>query len=247
MATNSNDVQRRADDKRKDWRARAWQCVVYEESATEDWKERLHAQGVAYDISPRHDKDKTTDGELKKPHYHVVLDWGASATASGDRAIEIFDIIGGVYPNPDKDRKKFLEKCKVKKLISAQRYLCHLDEHDPAKVKYPIEDVVSGHQELPYAERTLRTMEKDEMTLAMIDYCEASDISDFATFVLRARNDHPEWMHAIINEHSGTFVNRFLNGKQAANREIRDNRRFMLAKRRFEYETGEPLHEEDFA
>lgn len=232
------EIQRKADEKRKDWRNRSWQCVVYEESAPENWRETLHSHGIAYDISPLHDKDLCADGSPKKPHYHVVLDWGPSARTSGDIAIEIFDSIGGVYPDPLKNRKLFLEKCKVKKLLSAQRYLLHLDEHDPAKVKYDISGVVSGHQELPFSERILKAMEKDELALAMVDYCVDNNIFDFAEFTLRAKVDHPDWMHAIINERPGTFVNRFLHGRMQGVREQRERARFNADAARFEKDTG---------
>lgn len=231
------------DDKRQDWRKRAWQCVVYPESAPSDWMERLHSQGIAYDISPLHDKDLNAEGDKKKPHYHVILDFGAGHTQSGDGAIEIFDIIGGVYPDPKKDRKKFLEACKVKKIESAWRYLCHLDEHDPAKVQYDVSEVISGFHELPYSDRCMKAMEKDEMTLEMCDYVVSNDIYDFATFVIRARNDHPEWMHAIINDKPGTFVNRFINGRLTANREEREKKKYLMNKWRYEKETGLPTPE----
>lgn len=247
MSANSKTTQAKADEKRKDWRARSWQCVVYPESAPADWMERLHSQGVAYDISPLHDKDKKADGSgLKKPHHHVVLDWGAGATTSGDRAIEIFDIIGGVYPDPSKDRREFLERCKVKKLLSAQRYLCHLDEHDPNKTKYDPADVKSGFQELPYSERTLRTMEKDEMVMSMVEFVMEHNLYDFASFVIMARNEHPEWMHSIINERAGTFINRFISGRLAGCREERDRKKYLLTVRRFEAETGELVDPSEF-
>lgn len=241
MATNRKEVQKTADEKRSDWRARAWQAVVYPESAPDGWMGTLHSQGIPYDISPLHDKDKNAEGKLKKPHYHVVLDWGAGATTSGDRAIEIFDMIGAVYPDPKKDRREFLKNCKVKKLVSAQRYLCHLDEHDPDKFKYDASEVKSGFQELPYCQRVMKAMEMDEMTMTMVHFVVDQGISDFATFVLQAESEHPEWMHAIINDKPGTFVNRFINGiaqqqrlkKDADQREIQ-HRRFMLECRTWE-------------
>lgn len=244
VAKSRQEIQAKADAKRQDWRARAWQCIVYRESAKEDWLEVLHSQGIAYDVSPLHDKDVNAEGEIKKEHWHVVIDWGAGSTTSGDRAIEIFDLIGGVYPDPKKNRQAFLKECKVKKLISAQRYLCHLDEHDPAKHKYDLQEVISGHQELPYSERILKAMEKDEMILAMVDYVVECEITDFATFVIRARLDHPEWMHSIINDRAGTFVNRFINGLIQQNREEREHKKYMMVKWRFEKETGLPSPEQ---
>lgn len=246
MTVNNRETQARADAKRKDWRARAWQVVVYPESAPDDWLEVLHSQGVPYDVSPLHDRDLLADGSgYKKPHHHVVLDFGAGSTTSGDRAIEIFDMIGGVYPDPVKNRKEFLKQCKVKKLLSAQRYLCHLDEHDPGKHRYNIEEVISGFQDLPYSERTLKAMEKDELALAMVDYCIEKDINDFAEFVIKAKQEHPEWMHSVINERPGTFVNRFLNGKLTGKREERSKKKFILDRMRFEHETGQ-LVPDDF-
>lgn len=241
MASNSKEVQREADERRADWRARAWTCVVYPDSAPKDWMDILHSQGIAYDISPLHDKDKNAEGEYKKHHYHVVLDWGAGATTSGTRAIEIFDLIGAVYPDPKKDRREFLKCCKVKKLVSALRYLCHLDEHDPDKTKYDVAGVRSGFEEMPYCERVMKAMEKDEMTMTMVHFVVEQGISDFATFVLQAEKEHPEWMHAIINDKPGTFVNRFINGiasqqrlkKDSDQREIQ-HRRFLLECRTWE-------------
>lgn len=239
MAESRKSINHKADDKRKDWRARSWQCVVYPESAPDDWMDKLHSQGVAYDISPLHDKDMKPDGSgLKKPHHHVVLDWGSGATTSGDRAIEIFNMIGGVYPDPSKNRQEFLQQCKVKKLISAQRYLCHLDEHDPNKHKYDTADVKSGFQELPYENRILKAMEKDELTMAMVDFVMEHDLLDFASFVLLARNEHPEWIHSIINERSGTFINRFIAGRLQYEREERERKKLLMTKWRMEVDLG---------
>lgn len=214
--------------------------------------EKLHKIGVAYDVSPLHDQDLNAEGEKKKPHYHVVFDWGSGATTSGTRAIECFDIIGGVYPDPEKNRKLFLESCKVKKVISAQRYLCHLDEHDPNKVRYDVNLVKSGHQEIAYQQRVLRTMEKDEQIMMMVDFVIEEGIDDFATFVLMARKEHPDWIHAVINERAGTFVNRFINGlaqkqrnrREEQTREIQ-HRKYLLEIKTWENVSEEPI-EADF-
>lgn len=235
------------DEKRKDWRKRAWQVVVYPESAPADWKERLHKQGIAYDISPLHDKDISATGEPKKPHYHVILDWGSGNLASGDAAIEVFNMIGGVYPDPTKARQEFLEACKVKKIESAWRYLCHLDEHDPTKYKYDTSKVISGFHELPYSQRCMKAMEIDEMIMSMCDFVDENDIYDFASFVRKARLKHPEWMHDVISGKAGTFVNRFINGKISSHREEREKKKYLMTKWRYEKETGLPAPEKILA
>lgn len=52
---------------------RYWGGVVYPESAPADWIEILKIKGLAFAISPLHDKDLNPTGEKKKPHYHIIL------------------------------------------------------------------------------------------------------------------------------------------------------------------------------
>ena len=54
-------------------RTRNFASIVYPESAPEDWKEILIQQFVPAFISPLHDQDVNPGGEIKKPHYHVIL------------------------------------------------------------------------------------------------------------------------------------------------------------------------------
>lgn len=72
MAKNSKEVQQRADAKRAGMRARGWACIVYPDSAPENWVDRLGEAHIQTLISPLHDKDLRADGEPKKPHYHVL-------------------------------------------------------------------------------------------------------------------------------------------------------------------------------
>jgi len=58
---------------KKDDRTRNWTIVVYPESAPENWIEILQSEQVPFAVSPLHDKDVNVDGEIKKPHWHVML------------------------------------------------------------------------------------------------------------------------------------------------------------------------------
>lgn len=246
-AKDARAAQRKAekkyDEKRKDWRARAWQCIVYEESAANSWLERLHKQGVTYFISPLHDRDLKENGELKKPHWHVVFDAGSSRLFSGDQAKEMFDIIGGVYPDPVKDRKKFLEVCKVKRLERALRYLCHLD--DPAKAAYSVEDVIYGYSEISYTQMIMTQMEKDGRAIEMCRYALENNVTDFATYVMLCIEDKPEWVHALIHDASGRFVAKFINGLLTRNREEREKKKYLMSKWRYENESGKVIREDE--
>lgn len=228
------------DEKRKDWRARAWQCVVYPDSAPDDWFDKLQSLRVTYFVSPLHELDLNPEGEKKKPHYHVVLDAGKSSLYSGDQAVEMFDAFGGVYPPPKTARKAFLEECKVRKYVSALRYLCHLDEHDPNKFHYDVQDVRYGYSDLPYSQLCLREMEKDEIALEMCEFAALHGCTDFATYVTLVKQEHPEWLHDLIHEASGRFVSRFINGLLTKEREEREKKKYLMTKWRYEKETGQP-------
>lgn len=91
MAESRKAIQKRADDKRAGTRARAWTCLVYPDSAADEWQEVLRELLVECLISPLHDKDvwtKTDElenpehkaGEPKKAHWHVVLSFKNPAT-----------------------------------------------------------------------------------------------------------------------------------------------------------------------
>ena len=66
-----------------------WELIVYPDSAPTDWKQRIIQLGLSGFFSMLHDKDKYEEdvpeqrikkGDLKKPHYHVVLCWKSSTT-----------------------------------------------------------------------------------------------------------------------------------------------------------------------
>ena len=114
-------------------RGRVFMCVVYEDSAPDNWREILRALHVGYLISPYHDKDVNPDGTPKKPHWHVVLIF--DCVKSGGQVAELMWTFGGVVsPKP--------EDFFVNSLRGIARYLCHMD--NPEKWQYDPADVEVG-------------------------------------------------------------------------------------------------------
>lgn len=137
MSTNSKEIQKRADNKRKNRRAANWEGILYPESAPDNWMERIENSHVDVVVSPLHDKDFDNDGVIKKPHYHLLL-LGNSAI-SRDSAADMFESWGAVVQKnvpPVGCQDKFI----VRNKINAARYLCHLTT--PGKYQYNIDDVV---------------------------------------------------------------------------------------------------------
>uniref|UniRef100_UPI002896F8C0 Rep family protein n=1 Tax=Staphylococcus aureus TaxID=1280 RepID=UPI002896F8C0 len=60
--------------------SRTWGLVVYPESAPENWQELLSETVMQFAVSPLHDKDIKPDGDIKTPHWHVILIWDGPVT-----------------------------------------------------------------------------------------------------------------------------------------------------------------------
>lgn len=186
MATNSKSVQKKADAKRAGKRARAWTCVVYPDSATDNWQEILREQLVECLISPLHDKDKEPTGEVKKAHWHVVLSFKNPTTSA--KAQEVFTAIGGVGCQKVKDFKQLA------------RYLCHLDQ--PNKHQYDIADVVSIGA-IDYPALVMSGADEDEMLDAIFDFIRTYNVISFAEFIDLIRAKKPEWRRVAYHQYSG--------------------------------------------
>ena len=108
-------------------RYRDFATVVYPESAPDGWVEKLKDTHIPCFISPLHDQDINPDGELKKPHYHVMIMFPSVKTK--DQAIETISLIGGVGCETIATRRGYA------------RYLIHKD--NPEKHQYDESDVIA--------------------------------------------------------------------------------------------------------
>ena len=100
-------------------RTRAFCCIGYPESLSENWIDILSDSHVQTMISPLHDKDTDENGELKKAHYHIMIIFDGPKTI--DNAQKLFDSINATKCQP------------INSVRGQARYLCHLDNLD----KYP--------------------------------------------------------------------------------------------------------------
>lgn len=189
MATNSKEVQKKADSKRAGKRARAWTAVVYPESAKKDWIDRLGEQLIEAMVSPLHDKDVEPTGEVKKAHYHVVISFTNAVTY--EKAKEVFKAIGAVVP-PE-------SQAKVKDLKQMARYLCHLDQ--PNKHRYSVDDVITFGG-LDYKAFVMTSSDEREVLDDIDDFIIKHRIVSFTTFQRVCRELHPEWKDLFRSKYS---------------------------------------------
>lgn len=173
--------------KKKDERARNFATVVYPDSAPSDWFEILSDQMIPAFVSPLHNVDVNPTGEVKKPHYHVIVMF--EGKKSKEQITEIFDLIGGVG----------LEV--VKSMRGYARYLCHLD--NPEKAQYKPDEVRSlcgadylGIIGLP--------IDRYKAIGEMMDYISQEEIKSYAELLMISRLYHPDWFRVLCD--NGTYV-----------------------------------------
>lgn len=168
-------------------RTRNYACVVYPESAPENWNYIISESKVPVFISPLHDKDTNPTGEPKKPHYHVMAMYDNVKTR--EQAEEFFQSFGGVG-------------CEVVNSIRGYaRYLCHLD--NPEKAQYSVDDVKAfGGADYMHAIGT--QADKAKSIREMIAFIEENDITCFAELFTYASINRSDWFDTLIN--SGAYV-----------------------------------------
>lgn len=61
---------------------RNWAFVAYPESLPADWLDQLQTTGLPFAVSPLHEYDVNPTGDVKKPHYHVIVCYPGPTTLS---------------------------------------------------------------------------------------------------------------------------------------------------------------------
>lgn len=154
----------------KDERTRNWTFIVYPESAPENWREIINDLHTPWIESPLHDKDVNPDGEIKKPHWHVMMMFSNKKSYEQVRGIT-FQLRS---PNPQK----------VANPKGMVRYFLHLD--NPEKIQYSKSGLVAycGADFAQYL--TVSKGERYELIREMMEFVnnnriiEMKDLLDYA-------------------------------------------------------------------
>lgn len=172
--------------------------VLYPESAPTDWVEKLESLHIPAFISPCHCLDKKPDGELKKPHWHVLLMLPGRKSPKSVRPL--LESFGGVG-------------CEVvNHLTGYARYLCHLDCTDTNHYKYPVGDVIelSGANYSRIIEQGV--VDKNKAIREMVEFIrkDRSYKISFAKLFEYAVDYRPDWMQALCSSSVASVIDRYL-------------------------------------
>lgn len=178
-----------------DIKKRNWGFVLYPESAPEDWRDILQLKGLAFAVSPLHDKDVNPTGEDKKPHYHIILTYGSPTTYKNVKTIT--DELNQPIPIP------------LESVRGYYRYFTHKD--NPEKYQYnesgielfnafDVTDVMNNFE-------VFQCMKEIQTVILENEILEYSDLMDFLII-----NDKMELWN-VASSHT-LFFNTYITSKR---------------------------------
>lgn len=200
MGKKNNEVDKNAVEK-VIVKARYWWFVLYPDSVPDNWLEFLQKTGLPFCVSPLHEYDVNPDGELKKPHYHVILCWSGPTTFSNVKK-NITDPLGQPHP-------QYLMSVK-----GAYRYLTHQD--NPEKYQYNDNDIrpYGGFNINDYAELTISDEDRIYDSLENIIF--QNKISDLYQLIKFLDKDGLYELKSFIRRHT-YYVEKLLSSLRNSN------------------------------
>lgn len=176
-------------------KSRLWTLIVYPESAPGNWREILDESHVKWVESPLHDKDTNPDGEIKKAHWHILLEYDGPTTR---RNVE--------------SMTKLLNGPEIKICRSAKgivRYMIHMD--NPEKYQYERADIVghNGADVDSYFE--ISKSNKLYLMKEMCKFIYDNQITNFADFLMICIESNDDWFDVAINSNT-LALNKMIDG-----------------------------------
>lgn len=108
-------------------KTRVWTFLIYPTECPE-FMNILHSLDVEFCLSPLHDKDLKKDGDIVKPHYHLMVAWTGPTTVTAVQPVS--NMFNGTPVQP------------VRNVRALYHYFDHSRVED--KVKYNIRDIICG-------------------------------------------------------------------------------------------------------
>lgn len=187
-------------------RTRNWAAVIYPESVPENWRSILDDLHIEWVESPLHDCDTNADGEVKKPHWHILLLFGG--VKSFEQVCAVLEPLNCPIP----------QRCHNAKAMV--RYMAHLD--NPDKFQYSVSDIVA-HGGVDLSE-LLRPSSSERYSLIreMCDFVRIECITEFQDLMDYAMaNRFDDWF-PLLCDNSAYVVGQYIKS-QRHRMEVRRN------------------------
>lgn len=179
-------------------RTRNWTVVVYPESAPDNWREYLDDLHIEWVESPLHEYDTNATGEVKKPHWHVLLMFGG--VKSYEQVMEVIQPLRCPIP----------QRCHNAKAMV--RYMAHLD--NPDKHQYSVSDIVA-HGGVDISE-LLRPSSSERYALIreMVAYVKDNGITEFQDLMDYASMERFDDWFPLLCDNSAYVVGNYIKSQR---------------------------------
>ena len=175
-----------------------WRFIAYPESCIPDWREEIKLRGLQFAVSPLHEYDldlHTETGELKKPHYHVILAYPASTTYQNLKSLTV-DTIHATIPLVCDNPK------------GAYDYFTH--KYDPDKFQYN-PDYIEHYNGFDIVEiSALSEKDKAALTVSIVSDIKNNDIKEYCELVDYYITVEDYQKLNIVSSHT-IFYNRYIS------------------------------------
>lgn len=170
-------------------RFRNFATIIYEDSASEDWIEKLCDMHIPLFISPYHDSDmdESGSGELKKAHWHLLLMFEGKKSVK--QVQNLLSEITSVKVQIIESKRGYA------------RYLCHLDNAD--KYQYSCNMVIQMAG-ADYMDIINSVSDKYLAIRMMILYCKNENITSYSDLVEYAMDNEFDWFRILCD--NGTVI-----------------------------------------
>lgn len=179
-------------------RTRNWNIVVYPDSAPENWREYMDSLQIEWVESPLHDCDTNANGEVKKPHWHLLLMFGGVKTY--EQVCEVIEPLNCPIP----------QKCLSAK--GSVRYMAHLD--NPEKFQYQVSDI-KAHGGVDIAE-LLRPSSSERYAIIreMCEFVRDNGITEFQDLMDYAMADKFDTWFPLLCDNSAYVVGQYIKSQR---------------------------------
>lgn len=176
-----------------------WCIVVYPDSAPSNWRDILDDLHIEWVESPLHDMDVNPGtGELKKPHWHVLLMFGSVKTY--EQVCEVIAPLNCPIP-----KRCFSTKGNI-------RYMAHID--NPDKYQYKISDIVAhGGYDIADAFKP-SSSERYTIIRDMCSFVRANDICEFQDLVDYAMEEHFDDWFPLLCDSCAYVVGQYIKSQR---------------------------------
>lgn len=179
-------------------RARGFAFVLYPESAPENWREIIDSFHIKWAESPLHCFDVNETGEVKKPHWHIVLAF--DDVKSIKQVTELISPLNGTIP---------IILNSIKGMV---RYFAHLD--NPEKYQYPVDQII-GHGGMDVADLLrLSASARYNVIRKICEYVAAADITEFYQLMDYAADYHSEDWYPVLCDSASYVVNQYIKSNR---------------------------------